>query len=364
MSRNNIVLILLLIVLAIVGYIAYQTNLNNNSDQGICDLPEEEIASKFVFKDTGSVDKLVITGTDGEKVTLERQSESMWYYQWEKYNSETDKWDKQPVYRARLDAVQLLLKTFYRVELRNFVAESAHESVLNRLLIDHQQVDIYSNGKLEKTWYVGHPSKDGYGTYMLLGIPGCGKSQAPYEMKMAAFHGSLNSRFFTKLKEWRYTGLWVMDPSNLAKVVIKPFEQPDGAFSAELEGKNTFKLFDKDGNSMRRFDTTRVRDLFRQFKMLHFEKFDERLSLLQKDSLIKEAMPYYYIETTDKTGAKKSLTVYKIKVPEGSRDMAGNPIEFDVDRLYGVTDDQDVLVIQYYTFGGLFRNIREYNALP
>src|SRR5690606_16694778 len=157
------------------------------------------------------------------------------------------------------------------------------DNVKKRLRVDHKQVDIYMDGKLEKRWYVGSPSKDGYGTYMMLEMPNCGQSVAPYEMKMAAFHGSLNGRFFTSHNDWRYTRLWVMDPTNLRKVVVRPFEQPEGAFTAELQGPNTFKLFDNAGRDMRRFDTTKVRDLYLQFKKLHFEKFDDRLSVIQRD---------------------------------------------------------------------------------
>src|SRR5690606_15498527 len=129
MTRNNIVLILLLIVLGIVGYLAYLTYSQNDGEGGICDLPEEEIAGNFVIKDTASVDRIVIEGTNGDRITLERKGEALWYYQSAQFNKEKDKWVTQPVYRARLDAVQLLLKTFYRIELRNFIAKSARDNV-------------------------------------------------------------------------------------------------------------------------------------------------------------------------------------------------------------------------------------------
>jgi len=44
-------------------------------------------------------------------------------------------------------------------------------------------------------------------------------------------------------------------------------------------------------------------------------------------------------------------------MPKGSTDMTGNPLYEDPDRLYAIMDDGTLVVIQYYVFGHVFKDI-------
>ena len=100
--------------------------------------------------------------------------------------------------------VELLLKTFLRVEVRSPVAKSAEANVLRIMAATARKVEIYTGGdEPEKIWYVGHATPDHFGTYMLLEIPGKGRSSVPFVMGMSGFSGFLTTRFHAKIDEWR-----------------------------------------------------------------------------------------------------------------------------------------------------------------
>ncbi len=356
MSRNNI--LLLLLILAIAGAAYFATTLDNddenNSGNGICDISEQKMKDKFVVSDTAHVDKVVITSTKGEKVTVSRKKGTYtWQFQNETYNSETKKWEAGELMAARQDAIELLLKTFYRVELKNYVANTAKETITEQVSAAHKQVDIYINGQLEKTWYVGMPTKDHYGTYMILGLPDCGKSKWPFIMGARNFHGSLWPRFFVEEADWRHTGIWNMNPADLATVEVKNYTDPSQSFSINLKGQNEFSLFDPNGNSVPKFDTLKVQNYMAAFRKIHYEKYADDLDPLQKDSLIKTGSMAMTIKTVDKSGDKISVDIYQRKLPEGSKDLAEQEISYDTERAYGVLHDGRVVLLQYYVFNKL-----------
>ena len=53
-----------------------------------------------------------------------------------------------------------------------------------------------------KTWYIGSPTQDHTGTYMLLQL-GQDKSSKPYVTYKPGMYGTLEVRFFTDWKAWR-----------------------------------------------------------------------------------------------------------------------------------------------------------------
>ena len=68
--------------------------------------------------------------------------------------------------------------------------------MIKRLAVNHKRVDIYDQkNKLIKTWYIGSPTPDHLGTFMLLKKDGI-KGSRPYIMFKPGVYGSLDVRFF------------------------------------------------------------------------------------------------------------------------------------------------------------------------
>ena len=300
LQRNSIRLILFVAILSVLAFFAYRLSQDEKQEAvSICNKDETEIVKYFPVKDTGKVTKIIITDTFGKKVIIYRNGKQ-WQYKAAVFNESSNTWVDTEIYRARQDAVELLLKTFYRIELKSFTPETAKKNAIKHMSINHRQVDIFLNNKLEKTWFVGNSSKDQFGTYMMLELPDCGRSANPYIMKMAGFHGMLWPRFFTDDHDWRYTGLWEMNPLDLKEVEITPFEFPQLAFKIELEGKNTFKLYDYENKLYGSFDTVKARDIFVSFRKIHFESF-AKISPEEQDSVRKQSPKFYKIKTVTKS---------------------------------------------------------------
>ena len=76
---------------------------------------------------------------------------------------------ENPNYKANMSNINLIMETFYRIQIKQPVSKNAEKNVIKRLAVSNKRVDIYDKeNKLIKTWYVGSPTPDHLGTHMLL----------------------------------------------------------------------------------------------------------------------------------------------------------------------------------------------------
>lgn len=357
MSRNNIFLLLLLIGLGVAGYFAYDLMNSDKNEEGaqLCDMSEEELGKQFAIKDTAKVDKIIITDTRGSRAVVYRTDNGGWEF-YNEFASENGTWKAGNKMKARDDAANMILKTFHNVELQNFVPNQAKENIMKGIIASHSQVDIYMNGKLEKTWYVGMTTQDHYGTYMLIELPGCGRSKWPFIMEARAHHGHLTSRFFTEEKEWRYKGIWEMDVRKLKSVEVNNYVAEDQSYKIEIDG-DSVSLYNKSGELQTDVIKDNIYRVAQSFRDLQFEMYPEAdlYSKLYLDSIKSQASPIFTIKTEDVDGNTKQISVYNKKLPKGSTDMAGNPIEYDNERLFAKLEDGRIVLIQHFVFGHILR---------
>ena len=87
-------------------------------------------------------------------------------------------------------------------------------------------------------------------------------------------------------------------------------------------------------------------------------RLEARLDGLKKeklDSLI-SSTPYRILTISDVNGNKKEFVTYRKKAPEGSVDLEGNPIEYDLDRFYGlINNGNEIVLIQYFVFNNILK---------
>lgn len=364
MSRNNILLVVLLVVLGAVAMIAYTVLKEESEDNGetpdgvtMCGKSPEEQAMTFVVEDTSNVDQFIIEDSHARRAILKRIN-GQWTFQSEIYNSDKKEWIKGEVHKARKDAVDLILKTFHNVEFKHFVPDNAKETITKQMLATYKKVDIYKSGSLHKTWFIGMSTADHHGTYMIIETPECGRSKYPFVMGAYGFNGTLWVRFFTEEHEWRYTGIWNGDPDEIAQIDVTNHAHPDSSFTLTHGEGDDFGLLDSDGKKIANPIKGNIANYFRNFRRLNFEKFEIQRSPEEVDSVLHQAPLFFTISTTMKDGSKKTLRIKERKMPPGTTDITGKLIEWDVDRLYGIMDDETLVVIQYHVFGYLFKDIK------
>ncbi|MDG2245758.1 MAG: hypothetical protein P8L71_05295 [Flavobacteriales bacterium] len=325
--NKNLRLFYILIVLSIgAGILWYM----NTTDQG-----ELKPQGDFAIADTASIGKIVISDADQNVITLERASDSRF-------------WDLNKDYKAREDAVNLILKTVKLIQVKTTVPQTQKENVIRQIAIG-KRVDFYDlNGDPIKTYFVGTSTQDHTGTYMVLEKPEEGRSSEPFIMQMQGFTGFLTTRFFTDFEEWRYTGIFDFPELDFKKVEVLHHEHPERSFEIEYNGGNDLKLksvlLDK---YIPNFDTLRVKDYLLLYKKVHLETHKSYLGAAQEDSLI-NSNAAYTLGVTNKDGLRKKVDLYWKNPISVIMDANGQPEKWDMARIFGVVKGDDVTLCQRF----------------
>lgn len=335
---KRIKVILVVVIVAALAVWAYFLASQDNSGSKLSD----EALSDFAIEDTASIDKLILTDTEGNKgVTLIRHG-----VEWSDINGEC----------VQQHLVHTILMTIKRVMVKGPVPKNSIETVNKNLTTHHKKVEIYQNGKLAKTWYVGQPTPDQYGTYMLLKDPEKGKSPEPFIMYLPNMHGNLESRFITNPLEFECTEVFKYDPLKIKTVDVKRPDSTQYSFKITALDKNQFSM-SSNGKNIDVFDTVLVRSYLVGFKKIHFEQHNYLINKKSEDSL-KATTPWYEIEVTDKQNEKRKISCYRKRMTYVRYDYDGNLIEWDRDRLWVVIPDGRLVVGQYYTFDKILKDLR------
>jgi hypothetical protein len=328
----------ILIVVALGGLAFFAWYLNKGTENSKM---ADAALSDFAVKDTASIDKLILTDTEGNKgVNLIRTPQG-----WT-----TDKGDC-----VQQHLVSAILETIKHVAVKGPVPKDAIETINKNLTAHHRKIEIYVKGELAKTWYIGNPTPDHYGTYMLLKDPELGKSPEPFIMHMPNEHGSLQSRFITNPLEFRCSGIFTYEPLDVKSIDVQIPDSSHLNFKIVANSDNNFSLFNNQ-KPLADFDTTQVRGYILYYQKIHFESHNNLLNPAQVDSM-KATVPYYTIEVITKAGESNKISLYKKRFVMERYGYDGELLQFDQDRVWVFLNDGTLVVGQYHVFDKLLRDI-------
>lgn len=324
MKGKNIAYLLVLVVL--VGVAAWLFSGRNETTT----LADRKMDYNFTVEDTAAVDKIVIADKTPQEVTLTRTD---------------DGWMVDGKYRARKDAVEVLLMTLNRMEMRNFIPEKLQETVIKRMSVYGKDVEIYKNGELYKEFYVGTEAQDEMATYMM--IKG---SDAPYAVHIPGFNGYLSSRFFSTPHLWRSRDVTYMDPRDIRSVTMTYPDSTDASFKMEISDPQNISLTRlSDGKTFGNINIGNVRFYLAALGNVKYEGAILPTDPIyeRSDSLL-ASQPVFELEITDNEGETTNLQGYRIKGPTEVFDPDLERPEYDPDRMHGFINEDDMVLIQYY----------------
>ncbi|MBL7942687.1 MAG: hypothetical protein JNM00_07965 [Flavobacteriales bacterium] len=339
--KRNLILLAILLVLATVTWYFYRKNSTGTlTGQPLTD---------FAITDTSSITKIFITDHLGRAVTLERRAnEPLWSL------NGNDKAKKEPV--------ELLLKTFSRMRARSSVMQSARDNVIKLISSAGKKVEVYQGGdQPSKIYYVGNATPEHTGTYMVLEIPGIGRSPEPFIVVMDGFTGFLSTRFHADVEEWRYTGIFEYPRLEFKEVNVTFHQQPDQSYRINYGGGNDLKLLPASGSALNAFDTLAVKDYLLLYKKVHFETYNSHLSAFEEDSLLKTT-PFVSIALTDNAGENKVIDLYLKKAVKAAYDEQGKYIPEDLEYFYGVLPGREVVLCQRFVFDPLIQPLAAFGV--
>lgn len=332
---KNLKLLLILAVLTLIAGVVWYINGDTNRT-----LTSNPLAN-FSIEDTSAVNKIFISDADGKTITLQR-------VEGERY------WDLNGKFKARKDAVDIILKTFKRIRVKSPVPSSSRENAI-KLIQTGKRVDVYTDSDTPiKTYFVGTATSDHTGTYMVLEVDGEERSTEPFITHMEGFTGFLSTRFFTDLEEWRYTGVFdYPDVRDVSKVEVINHEKEEESFDIIFNGGNDIRLhsrlLDRD---LAGFDTLAVKDYFLKYKKVHLETYQSHLSEEIEEGLL-NTQAAYTVRVTNTNGVVKKIDLYWKPATAQELDPYGEPAIVDQARMYGVVAGSDVVLVQRFVFDPL-----------
>lgn len=331
MKKNSLIILITLVLTIIVAYLFY-TRKEGTIRQELKD---------FAIEDTSVITKIFLVDMANNQVTLEKIKPGHWMV-----NNK---------YKVRNDLLDILLKTMKNLEVKSPVARAARENVLKRLATGAVKVEIYQNNNDEpgKVYYVGGATQSQTGTYMLLE-----NSSEPFIMTISHFSGYLSTRYNTDEYEWRDKMVFNYQFKDIAGITVEYLQDTAQSFTITNTGNWNYTLRSLQNDELiADYDTTNLKIYITFFKNIQFEGFVRNMDGAYRDSIISH-LPVSIITVSDMSGKSTKLMTFLKPVPKGGVDLDGNPIEYDIDRMYALIDDEsDLVTIQYFVFDKLFLTI-------
>ena len=348
MKKNRFTIILAIILIAIAVLLIwnnrYLTTLRGDS-------------ADFQVWDTASITKVYLADRMDHETLLERTDNG---------------WTLNKDYRAHSKKIEQLFYTLYKVRVRMPVSVASHDNIISQMASRSTKVEIYqivprinlfnkiklfNHETRTKVFYVGESTMDNSGTFMIRE----GSDQA-YIVHIPGFRGYISTRFTADPDDWRDHTIFHETLANIQSVSIEFGDDPMRSFRVDNTGRHQYQLTRLGDNQVLPLDTLKVINLLSSFNDIRFEALINNITSEQRMDSIRNAQFLHRITLVNKEGKSVSMKTYPKRqqtvntIPEEERAV-------DVDRMYAfVNDDRDFVLVQYYIFDKVLRDVNYYVA--
>ena len=298
----------------------------------------------FAVKDTASIDKIFLADKSGATILLEKKP--------------SGSWTLNRKYSPRPDAIQTLLTTINRVTVKQPLAKSAFNNIVKQLAAKSVKVEIYQKGKLSKTYYVGGPTPENTGTYMMME-----NSATPFITEIPGFEGYLSTRYFTNEGEWRDRTIFALTPPEIKSIRIDYHEMPEKSFEISPKQDNTYQIIATKDNRPINIDTLALKRYLSLFQHISFEALVTSMPKFRQDSILKSP-PFISIKVLTSNGETIAINSYHRIAKPGQTNELGKPLIYDVDRLYAYVNNSYLCLIQFFVFDPIFQPVSFFESNP
>lgn len=318
------ILLLVLIVLVLLAWMLHRRSTSTTLSGPLSD---------FAIGDTSKVDRIFIADQAGASVDLRRTANG---------------WTVNGM-NAKQHDIDMLLRTFNRIEVRSPVPKSMEPIVLRTMAASSKRVEIYEGDrKPSKIWIVGHGTKDHFGTYMILEKPEEGRSNVPFIMGLSGFTGILGPRFHTSVDDWRSSVIFQFtDLYDIQEIEVEHPQVPRGSYRIENLGQGKVRMTDLDGEPLP-LDSTLARGTFLPFQQLNYEYIVRDMQQEKKDSLLNSS-PNHIVRLTTRDGNKREVKFWYM--PNQGEVSQWDPQNLhDPMRMHALVQDSLLVVVQRHMF--------------
>jgi hypothetical protein len=307
---------------------------------------------EFAIVDTASVTKIFMADMRNHQVLLTKTSPGEWLL--------------NDSLKARNEGLDLLLKTMSNLAVKAPVPKKSYNSVIKRLATNSVKVEIYQEKyrvdlfnwiklfphiKLTRVYYVGNPTPDNMGTFMLME-----GSDVPFVVYEPGFRGFIAARFTAMINDWRDHTIFKKNPSEIRSLKVEFMQQPEESYLIEKHGQESLDLISlTTSQKLPSFDAMRIVDMIKGYRDIRFEAVLDAMGPAKKDSII-HSTPLHIITLTDTAGNANEVKTFRLRNDRGDYDLEGNLVAYDLNRLYAlINNGQELVLIQYFVFDPITR---------
>jgi len=271
-------------------------------------------------------------------------------------------WMVNDEFPAEPEKIKLLLNDYLsRLMVKNPIPKSGVDDVIKSMASNAIKIEIYKGTHKDKVYYVGGNAADEMGTHMMLE-----NSSMPFVVHIPGFMGYPSAIFNMNPKKWKSLNIFQTSIVDLKLVSLFYPSDAGGSFTIHKDERSLrlepYVIGDlKDPNAL---DMPLLKQYAATFENLNYESIYEGLAAVLADSVVKNTVPYAVINVTRVDGTNHELKIFKKPVTADSpqHDNFGNPVDYDLDRFYGVLDGNrsDVLSVQSFVFKNIFKKYSEF----
>lgn len=312
-------------------------------------LAEKE--SEFAVRDVDAISKIVLTDVRSQKVTLTKEG---------------NRWLVNGKYGINEESLALLFTAIQKMETQYPVPEKAQPVVLNDMARKRFRCEIYTGGnKPTKVYYVGGPTADGTGTYVIMEIDGQPASR-PYVVHIAGINAYLTSRYYVNEEYWRTKWVYRDNAATIKKLsVTYNFEKQKSFSLTRVGARDTFVITNSDGLADAQPRQRFIHQYLEFFDGLSLEAFENTNPI--KDTIL-GMQPFCTIQMKRVDDTETNVEIFYMPVNEHSRqqfDDNGRKLLYDVEHYYIAMDGRkDFGLIQYYVWGKALRSYQDFYVRP
>jgi len=311
------------------------------------DVAFREEARDFAVKNIDAVDKIIISENGNDSIVLTKNGES---------------WKVNDKFLARPDLIKTLLSTINKVKVKNRIPKEGIKQIHNLITVDHKEVQIFANGELIKTYWVGDKTMDSRGTYMMLQNENDEEENIPFITHIEGFDGYLSERYVAQVDLWRDVKLLYFPEMGISSVTMEYPLNKAQSFKVEID-ENEIKLFQLGSSTpLEKVNMAALKTYLLNYKEVAAESFITQNNTHKRDSLLK-ITPQFILTVKDSKNNQTVIKGYPRKTLPGEVNYLGQHTEYDVDRFFGITsNDKELCILQYYIFDRLTKNISDFTS--
>jgi hypothetical protein len=318
----NKVLIIILLLLGGAAIWYFSTKTTNTYGIG---------EDAFAIKNTDKIHKIFIGDKAGNTATLTREG---------------DKWMYNGKYKARTQAIEMLLNTVRGMEIMMLPAEAAEPGILKGISMNGVLARFYDkNGEKLMGYQIAGVSPDGQGTNILME-----GEKKPYIVTLPVWEGHLTPRYLIAEEDWRDRAVFLENYKDVKAISIEYPQQKIHSFKLDKEN-GKFKIapfYQTTSRINKELKQGKVQQYLIGFKRIEAEAIKNGSEL---EAGITKQIPFAILNLERNDGTSKKVTFYPINDTFAAD---GPPVNGVSTEKYFATVDEDFLLVQHAAFGKIF----------